>query len=286
MKVHKKCLPCIVNQTVKFIEAASPRSESEIFKKVFEYLSRTDFENAITPEVVGEIFAIVTRESSNPDPYKLTREFYNKMLSEQSAELEEAVDRAPDPFSEAVKYAIIGNVIDFSPGYELTAEAVKGYFSKFGRESLEIDHTALLKKDILTAKTILYIGDNCGEIVLDKILLKKIREINPAAQIYFVTKGAPTLNDSVKEDALALGIQEYASVIDHGDNCPGTVLHRTSEEFRRLFERTDVVISKGQANYEGLNEAQGNIYFLLIAKCAAIAQDIGTSEMKMICKKK
>lgn len=286
MKVHKKCLPCIVNQTVKFIEATSPRSESEIFKKVFEYLSRTDFENAITPEVVGEIFAIVTGESGNPDPYKLTREFYNKMLSEQSTELEEAVDRAHDPFAEAVKYAIIGNVIDFSPGYELTAEAVQGYFSKFGRESLEIDHTALLKKDILTAKTILYIGDNCGEIVLDKILLKKIREINPAAQIYFVTKGAPTLNDSVKEDALALGIQEYASVIDHGDNCPGTVLHRTSEEFRRLFERTDVVISKGQANYEGLNEAQGNIYFLLIAKCAAIAQDIGTSEMKMICKKK
>ena len=286
MRVHKKCLPCIVNQTVKFIEATSTRSEGEIFKKVFEYLSRTDFENAITPEVVGEIFAIVTGESSNPDPYKLTREFYNKMLSEQSAELEEAVDRAPDSFAEAVKYAIIGNVIDFSPGYELTAEAVKGYFSKFGRESLEIDHTALLKKDILTAKTILYIGDNCGEIVLDKILLKKIREINPAAQIYFVTKGAPTLNDSVKEDAFALGIQEYASVIDHGDNCPGTVLHRTSEEFRRLFERTDVVISKGQANYEGLNEAQGNIYFLLIAKCAAIAQDIGTSEMKMICKKK
>ena len=286
MKVHKKCLPCIVNQTVKFIEATSPRSEGEIFKKVFEYLSRTDFENAITPEVVGEIFAIVTGESSNPDPYKLTREFYNKMLSEQSTELEEAVDRAPDPFAEAVKYAIIGNVIDFSPGYELTAEAVKGYFSKFGREALEIDHTALLKKDILTAQTILYVGDNCGEIVLDKILLKKIREINPAAQIYFVTKGAPTLNDSVKEDAFALGIQEYASVIDHGDNCPGTVLHRASEEFRRLFERTDVVISKGQANYEGLNEAQGNIYFLLIAKCAAIAQDIGTSEMKMICKKK
>ena len=286
MKVHKKCLPCIVNQTVKFIEAASPRSEGEIFKKVFEYLSRTDFENAITPEVVGEIFAIVTGKSDNPDPYKLTREFYNKMLSEQSAELEEAVDSAPDPFAEAVKYAIIGNVIDFSPGYELTAEAVKGYFSKFGRESLEIDHTALLKKDILTAQTILYVGDNCGEIVLDKILLKKIREINPVAQIYFVTKGAPTLNDSVKEDAFALGMQKYASVIDHGDNCPGTVLHRTSEEFRRLFERTDVVISKGQANYEGLNEAQGNIYFLLIAKCAAIAQDIGTSEMKMICKKK
>ena len=121
---------------------------------------------------------------------------------------------------------------------------------------------------------------------MDKILLKKIREINPAAQIFFVTKGAPTLNDSVKEDALALGIQEYATVIDHGDNCPGTVLHRTSREFRRLFEGADVVISKGQANYESLNEEQGNIYFLLMAKCAAIAQSVGSGEMKMICKKK
>ena len=286
MKVHKKCLPCIINQAVKFIDATSPRNEGDILKKVFEYLSRTDLENTLTPELVGEIFALVTREAGDSDPYKSTRDFYNRMLSEQSAELEKAIDGAPDSFAEAVKYAIIGNVIDFSPGYELTADAVKEYFSRFGSEKLEIDYTEQLKKDISTAESILYTGDNCGEIVLDKILLKKIREINPAAQIFFVTKGAPTLNDSVKEDALALGIQEYATVIDHGDNCPGTVLHRTSREFRRLFEGADVVISKGQANYESLNEEQGNIYFLLMAKCAAIAQSVGSGEMKMICEKK
>ncbi len=286
MRVHKKCLPCIINQTLKFIDAVSPCDEAQILRRVFEHLSRTDLENTLTPELVGEIFALVTREAGNPDPYKSTRDFYNKMLTQQNAELEKSIENSDDPFAEAVKYAIIGNVIDFSPGYELTDSAVKEYFSRFGNEKLEIDHAELLKKDILGAETILYIGDNCGEICLDKLLLKKIRELNCHAQIFFVTKGAPTLNDSVKEDALALCVQEYATVIDHGDNCPGTVLHRTSQEFRRIFKSADVIVSKGQANYESLNETEGNIYFLLMAKCAAIAQSVGTQEMKMICKKK
>ena len=275
-----------MGQAVKFIDAVPQSDESAVLKKVFEYISRTDLENTITPELVGEIFAIVTGESGNSDPYKTTRDFYNDLLAEQSEDLEQQIERSSDPFAEAVKYAIIGNVIDFSPGYALSAEAVNSYFSRFGGESLAIDHTALLKNDLIKAKTIVYIGDNCGEIVLDKLLLKRIKALNPDAQIYFVTKGAPTLNDSVKEDAIALGIQEYATVIDHGDNCPGTVLHRTSKAFRRIFENADLVISKGQANYESLNEADGNIYFLLMAKCAAIAQDVGTAEMKMVCKKK
>ncbi len=286
MKVHKKCLPCIVSQAVKFVDAASQSDESAVLKKVFEYMSRADLENMITPELVGEIFAIVTGESGNADPYKTTRDFYNNLLEEQSRELEKEIEKSSDPFAEAVKYAIIGNVIDFSPGYALSDKAVMEYFSRFGGESLAIDHTALLKNDLIKAKNIVYIGDNCGEIVLDKLLIKRIKALNPDAQIYFVTKGAPTLNDSVTEDALSLGIQEYATVIDHGDNCPGTVLYRTSEAFRRIFENADLVISKGQANYESLNEADGNIYFLLMAKCAAIAQDVGTAEMKMVCKKK
>ena len=286
MKVHKKCLPCIVNQAVKFVDATSQSDDSAVLKKIFEYISRADLEKTVTPELVGEIFAIVTREAGNPDPYKSTRDFYNNLLAEQSESLEKEIESASDPFYEAVKYAIIGNVIDFSPGYELTDRAVKEYFVRFGNEALEIDHTASLKSNVIKAKTIVYIGDNCGEIVLDKLLLKRIKALNPEAQIYFVTKGAPTLNDSVKEDAIALGIQEYATVIDHGDNCPGTVLHRTSKAFRKIFESADLVISRGQANYESLNEADGKIYFLLMAKCSAIAQDVGTSEMKMVCMKK
>ncbi len=286
MKIRKKCLPCIVNQAIKFIDVSCPDDGGRLLKKVFEYMSRVDFESTITPELVGEIFAIVTRESGNFDPYKATRDFYNEKLTERSDELEKTIENSSDPFAEAVKYAIIGNIIDFSPGYELTDRALKEFFDRFGSEALEIDHTAHLREDILRAKSIVYIGDNCGEIVLDKLLLKRIRTLNSDAPIHFVTKGAPILNDSVAQDALSVGIQQYANVIDHGDNCPGTVLHRTSEEFRKIFESADLVISKGQANYEGLNEAQGNIYFLLMAKCAAIAQDIGTSEMKMICKKK
>ncbi len=285
MKIEKKCIPCIVNQALKFIDTAAPEDSGEMLKKVFGYMSRADLDEIVTPELVGELFSLVAKEAGSCDPYRSVREFYNKMLLEQSGELERQINSADDPFKEAVKYAIIGNIIDFSPDYDLSAEAVHGYFSKFKNESLAIDCIDQMRSDIKAAKTIVYLGDNCGEICLDKLLLKKIKATNPDCRIYFTVKGAPALNDSVKEDALNVGIEEYATVIDNGDSSLGTVLYRTSEDFRRVFECADMIISKGQANYECLSDSDKRIYFLLMAKCKVIADDISVGEMSMVCMK-
>ncbi len=120
---------------------------------------------------------------------------------------------------------------------------------------------------------------------MDKILLKRIKELNPEVKILFGVRGKPVVNDSIAEDAYYVGIDEYAEVIDNGDDSLGTVLNRTSSEFKEIYTNADVVIAKGQANYECLSEENKNIYFLLMTKCDVIANDIGVAENKMICMK-
>ena len=137
-------------------------------------------------------------------------------------------------------------------------------------------------KDIINADALLYLGDNCGEICLDKILLKKIKELNPNIKLLFGVRGKSVVNDSIAEDAYYVGIDKYAEVVDNGDGSLGTVLNRTSPSFNHVYKKANVVIAKGQANYECLSEENKNIYFLLMTKCDVIANDIGVEEKKII----
>lgn len=184
-----------------------------------------------------------------------------------------------------MKYAIVGNIIDFNPIHNILLEDIFDCFKKMEEFELAIDDSKTLAEDILNAKTLLYLGDNCGEICMDKIFLKKIKELNPNIELLFGARGKPVVNDSITEDAFAVGIDEYAEVIDNGDGSLGTVLNRTSPEFKEAYRKADVIIAKGQANYECLSEENKNIYFLLMTKCDVIANDIGVEENKMICMK-
>ena len=285
MKLQEKCIPCIVSQSIKVADMVGIDDKNDLLKEMFRYLSDVDFSNISSPELIGENFNVLKRINGNGDPYKETREKYNKMFLDRIDLFEEEIAKSEDDFMEAVKYAIIGNVIDFNPIHELTVSDVNEKFETLKTESLEIDDTRELQKDIDQAKSILYLGDNCGEICLDKILIKKIKERNPACQIYFATRGSAVVNDSVEDDAYLVGMDEYASIISNGDCSLGTVLTRTSKEFNNIYYNADIIIAKGQANYECLSNEDENIYFLLMTKCDVIAKSIGVPEMKMICMK-
>lgn len=285
MKMQEKCLPCVVNQAIKVADMVGMKEKGNLLRRVFSYLSKVDYNAITSPELIGEIFSIIKEETGNQDPYKETRQKYNKMFLERLPAYEKEIEQSKNPFEEAVKYAIIGNVIDFNPIHELTILDVERHFKRLKGENLEINDASLLQKELETAKTILYLGDNCGEICLDKIFLRKIKAMNPKVQIFFATRGAAVVNDSIEEDAYLVGIDEVATVVSNGDSSLGTVLSRTSKEFLQIYEKADVVIAKGQANYECLSTEKKNIYFLLMTKCQTIAKDIGAPEMKMILKR-
>lgn len=284
MRMHDKCLPCVVNQVIKVASITGIDKREELLREVFTYLSKMDFETT-TPEIIGEVFGMIKKYTNNPDPYKETRNYYNTLFLKLLPEFERKVEQAEDSFQLAVRYAIVGNIIDFNPIHNTLLEDILDCFKKMEQLELAIDDSKTLMKDISNAKILLYLGDNCGEICMDKILLKKIKELNPDVKILFGVRGKPVVNDSIAEDAYVVGIDEYAEVIDNGDSSLGTVLNRTSPEFKKVYKKADVVIAKGQANYECLSEENKNIYFLLMTKCDVIANDIGAPENKMICMK-
>jgi uncharacterized protein with ATP-grasp and redox domains len=285
MRMHDKCLPCVVNQVIKVADITGIENKEELLREAFTYLSKIDF-NITTPEIIGEVFEMIKRHTNNPDPYKETRNYYNAMFLKLLPEFEKKIKQAEDSFQLAVRYAIVGNIIDFNPIHNTLLEDIFEYFEKMDQLEFAIDDSMALMEDILNAKILLYLGDNCGEICLDKLLIKKIKELNPKVEILFGVRGKPVVNDSIAEDAYSVGIDEYAEIIDNGDGSLGTVLKRTSPEFREAYEKADVVIAKGQANYECLSEENKNIYFLLMTKCDVIAKDIGVPEKKMICMKR
>lgn len=283
MNIRYQCLPCLVNQAIRVAELTNASDRDELFRKVFSYMSQLDFSRT-NPEVVGAVFRMLKQHIGADDPYRDTRHYYNSMLMEQEPSFETAIAGAIDPFLQAIRFSILGNIIDFGPMHNTTMDDVRLVFAQQGASPLTIDHSAALRNDISRAKTLLYLGDNCGEIVLDKLLIKQIHQLNPDLTIWFGVRGTPVVNDSIAEDAYSVEIDRYARIISNGDDSLGTVLDRCSPEFREVFDRADVIIAKGQANYESLSEIRSrNIYLLLMTKCSVIAGDIGVPTGSLVC---
>lgn len=213
-----------------------------------------------------------------PDPYFDIKQKFNRLMLEYYPELKKLADEADNPFQMALRLAIAGNVIDYGPNQRFDInkilEQAKSIF-------LAIDDSQSLHASISPAKTLLYLGDNAGEIVMDRILIEAINHPN----VYFAVRGAPIINDALIEDAVLVGIDKIAHLITNGDDAPGTILESTSAEFRDIFEQAYLVISKGQGNYEGLNGIDKNIYFVLMAKCDYMANHLGVKKGDYVVKK-
>lgn len=278
--MNEHCLPCLVNQIVKIAEITNAHQREKLYKSIFQYMGQMDFEKT-NPEIIGETFQEVIQHVGNCDPYHHLRHYYNDLFLQHLQDF----DKRIDSFEDAIKYAIIGNIIDFNPIHQNVGEDIMTYFQNIDQLTLTINHVHKLMNELMHAKLLLYLGDNCGEICLDLLLIKRIKALNPHLQIYFAVRGQPVVNDNIEEDAYAVGMDKYATIISNGDSSLGTVLKRTSQEFQKLYHQADIIIAKGQANFESLSEEKKNIYFLLMVKCAVISQYIGIEEKSLVCLK-
>jgi len=280
MNTQFECIPCMVNSYLRLAETGIiPESQQEaILRRLLKFLSKVDYNQS--PPVLGCMMHRLIREVlQNPDPYQQIKEKYNSMLLELYASFVELVERSQDPFDTAMRLAIAGNVIDFGSQYQLE---VMDTINRVMGAKLAIDDSKHLRYDLKHATTLLYIGDNCGEIVLDKLFMETIN----LPQMYFVVRDAPIINDVTFKDAKMAGMENVAKVITSGDDSPGAVWESSSREFKDHFINADVIISKGQGNLEGLIEVHHEkIYFLLVTKCELIAERIGTRKGEFVIKK-
>jgi len=252
--------------------------KDNVIKNVLKYYTEVDFNN--TPLLVNRnVHRLIRKLINDPDPYKKLKDRYNSLAIEYYEKYKEKVKNSSNPFQTALRLAIAGNIIDFGPGHKIDIDCT---IDRVLNNKFPIDDSLLLEQEVKKAKKILYIADNTGEIVFDKLFIETINH----PEVVLVVRNSPILNDATMDDAKALGLDKIAKVITNGDDAPGTLLSAVSEEFFEEFNSADLIISKGQGNYEGLNHIKDkNLFLLLMAKCEIIADYIGVKKGDCIIKK-
>ena len=272
------CIPCAIGSLITLFKKGlvTTEKQEQMMRAFLEYLSKIEY-NQSPPQLGREMHRIIRQILNNPDPYYDIKQEFNRLMLEYYPDLKKMVDQADNPFQMALRLAIAGNVIDYGPNHPFdinkTLEQAKSIV-------LAIDDSRALQASLSQAKTLLYLGDNAGEIVMDRIFLETINHPN----VYFAVRGAPIINDALIEDAELAAIHKIAHLLTNGDDAPGTILENTSVEFKDIFEQADLVISKGQGNYEGLQGIDKNIYFVLMTKCDHVANYLGVKKGDFIVK--
>lgn len=275
MKTYLECVPCFVNEALNATRRVSDDEavHARVLRAVLKKASEFSFTQP--PPYMGyEIHRIIREETGNSDPYRQVKAHSNSLAMGLYPRLKEAVLAADDPFETALRLSIAGNILDFGIG-NLTSEESGDALNETIQDALtrpiSPENVALLREAIEEAEDILYIGDNAGEIVFDRLFIEQM----PAEKVTFVVKGGPIINDATRGDAEAVGLSEIVTVIDTGSNAPGIILGLCSASFWDRFEAASLVIAKGQANYETLSEINKRVFFLLKVKCPVIARDLG-----------
>lgn len=282
MKISRECIYCLARQAVEIAEetASDAAMQEEIIKRSLKELGDMDF-NETAPEIAFRMHQHAKSITGNNDPYARLKEQYNEIAKDICARIREEswLDKAEDRFDMACRLAIAGNIIDFSVGLKLEpADVVKSVEDSIKHDIFGTG-TAALRDAVGKAKNIMYVADNAGEIVFDKFLLENL----PADKVTFVVKGGPIVNDATLEDAITTGIADLVRVIDNGHSAQGTILKDCSAEFLSEFDKADLVISKGQANFETLSDCKDKtIFYLLRAKCSSVACAIGCKQMDYV----
>lgn len=212
------------------------------------------------------------------------KEKYNKIMLEQEPVLRECIAKAEDPLFRAIQYGIVGNYIDFIAMDEVDVKHLSELIQEATNYEIDMESYGALKADILSAKEIVYLLDNCGEIVVDKLMIECIQTLNPNAKITAIVRGDEIFNDVTMEDAKQVGLTEVVSVIGNGCNVPGTCLELVSKTVKDTIEQADVILSKGQGNFETMQGCNLNVYYIFLCKCDMVAGLFGVPKFTpMLC---
>jgi uncharacterized protein with ATP-grasp and redox domains len=277
MKTYLECIPCFVKQAL-FAARAAVDDETkikEVLDRIGTLISEIPLHHS-PPETSREIYRTVREVTGVNDPFaNLKAESIKKAIALYPS-LKQMVAVSANPLETAVRLAIAGNVIDFgaNPDFELEQD-----IQTILQNKPVVNHYEAFKESLASAQNVLYVADNAGETVFDKILIEVM-----ATPVVYVVREGPIINDATLEDAIKSGIDQVAKIVSSGWDGPGVSLKNCSEEFLDHYKEADLIISKGQGNYETLSAEERPIFFLLKAKCPVIAGNLGVKEGDTVIK--
>jgi len=278
MRTQAECISCFERQAqaTAQLSTADPDVRQLVADESARLLSRLDFSKS-PPENAVALYALIADLTGEHDPFARQKRESNSFALQLRETVRARIDRAEDPLYTVVRYAIAANIIDYGSRHEFDAMQT---LASCMEEPLVINDFELLRRELTgsAGRNILYLADNCGEIVFDSLLVEQLQQFGHSVTV--AVRGKEILNDATMESAAEAGINTQCRVISNGTSCPGTPVPSCSGELRDAFAHADVIISKGQGNFETLSEVDRSIYFLLTVKCDVVARHL--AEMRGI----
>jgi uncharacterized protein with ATP-grasp and redox domains len=281
MRTYLDCIPCFFKQALEAARIAGASRVNQ--KRILDELAKVFPKFSLTsspPEMGKIIYDLVKRMTKKRDPYAELKAKSNRLVLNIYSKLKNKVNNSRSRLLMAVELAIAGNIIDYGVKNFLNVDMELAKILDEENRSIKKESKAIFDyksfKDALSkSNTILYLADNAGETVFDRILIEEIKRIDGNKNIIYAVKEKPVINDALMNDALICGISNIAKVISSGSDAPGTVLSLCSKSFLDVYNKADMVISKGQGNFEALSGSRRAVFFLFMAKCPVIAKDVG-----------
>jgi len=286
LRTYLDCFPCILKQALEYakLSGADIRTQKKIIDKVARSLPKMSL-TASPPETGRNMRKYVMKVTGNSDPYRGIKIKSNSIALRFYRVFKKHIKRSNDKLLTAIQLAIAGNIIDYGAKNTLNIENEMGKilrqeYKTIKHEDCRIFDYAGFKRNLKKTKMLLYIADNAGETVFDRVLIEEIKRIDKDKRVIYAVKEKATINDALMEDALASGVDKTAEIISCGADTSGTVLKHCNENFIKLYRNADMVISKGQGNFEALSDSRRSVFFLLKAKCRVIADHISSLGIK------
>ena len=271
-RLNSECITCLLNKYLnKVPDGTDQNTKLSYMQGVLKILANTPKEVS-APQAMSEITKLQKELLGYKEDFTDKKKYYNRLMLSLQDDIALKIQKAENPLYLAVCYALLGNYIDFGAMNNVDENKLKEMLGEADTLTYKDEEFSNLKKDLSNAKSLVYITDNCGEILLDKLLIMTILKEYPSLKIAVIVRGADVLNDATTVDATEVGLNLLVPVINNGTDVAGTCLTEISEEARDKIDSADVIIAKGQANFETLRYCNKNIYYIFMCKCKMFAE--------------
>ena len=272
MRLNPECIPCLLgNQLERYPKDIDNSKKIEYMQAILRVIADAS-DSMSAPMIMREITKIQRQMFGNEMDYSEIKRHFNQLMLEKEMDVQTEIDASEDELKLAIQFAIIGNFIDFGAMKSVNEQKLEEFLHSAREISVNEEEYISLRKDILDAKKITYLTDNCGEIVMDKLLIRVIQKMNPDANLTVLVRGEQVLNDATLEDAVQVGLTEMADVRGNGSDIAGTCIEELSEEARKIIYDSDVILAKGQGNFETMQMCGLNVYYIFMCKCEMFAR--------------
>ncbi len=272
LRFNSQCVDCILG---KFLNKAPDGTDEATRLSYVRNLLKiiADADNSVSaPEIVARATALKNEMFGYSDDFAVVKKHFNALMLSKENDVRQIIQNSAEPLETAVKFALLGNYIDFGAMDSVSEIKLAELLSSV--EDIVLNQTEFdnFVTDLKSAKRLVYLTDNCGEVVLDKLLIEVITRQFPQMAVNIIVRGQPVLNDATEDDATQVGLNTVADLLSNGTDIAGTCIEKLSSKARTLVENADVIISKGQGNFETLYGCGLNVYYIFLCKCSMFSK--------------